>query len=942
VPKTTKPTITAPIDFIGKLFEWTDAPIYFSSLANNRDDADEPGERHVSTRDIVALNQFIAKWDRPKRGLFFSVGILKAHARRFKASVVQTSFLHADVDFKNVDGGEAAAREALKLLRLQPTFIVASGNGLHLYWMLREPIDTQPEIDRIEALLRQLADHVAGDLQVCEVSRLMRLPGTHNTKDDAWKPVTVERASSVAFEIDELEEWMSETAPLLRRKSVAGKEPAAQHLGPGDVFINAAKLQGFKPPVDVEARLRAMTYGGPEDSSIHATQLSVSASLLNAGRPLDEVVGLLLEATRAAAGDLGRHWNWTREEWTIRKLCQTWVGKHPQEPQQTQQCLLDDSLNVTAIKGGKNRVKTPPHSQGAQIVSAVAVDEARAKRKAKPSGKDGVPDHIDVGRTVLESLRQRDMGVLFTPKGAYRYEDGLWHLETDIGMRAWLDAQIEACVRALPVKSANRLVNEARAWVIRNPDLHKDFVDWDGHGQIPTMSGLVHPQTGKLTPATPGHWVTWRVPFQYWPEAGCRYWLEMLDSMLADREPDVRAQYVGMIQEILGAALIDRKGKGLSKALVAWGPQDTGKSGLMDVMGGLFGPDVNTTPLAVLDANHSTMGFLDRRPWVLHEAFEQSVWHLSSVVKSIISGDAININVKNGPYLSRRVSAPVFWATNHAPQFREATRAIVERMIIVPCRQTFSQAVPTGAAIEARRLGYASPAELVLATEMAGVLAWAVEGLRRCLPRGHFIVPVDAQEASNEVRLDSNIVAGFVEDCVDFSPDGMVSTADFSAAFVSWWLEHKGEERGAPSGDRIAKALRALGDQRIATDRVELRDMHRRYYAGLKLNPEGMRHWKNTVTNEAFAFQGRKASTSSVDEGPNTYVPSTWDEKPAVVVMRRAHKNSMTASMTTSVTGHAAAVIGMTADDDDDERSSSGHRAGHVGQPIGEPRKPRF
>ena len=56
-----------------------------------------------------------------------------------------------------------------------------------------------------------------------------------------------------------------------------------------------------------------MVYGGSGDSGIHATQLSVSASLLSRGHSEDEVVALLLEATARAAGELGERWNWQRE-----------------------------------------------------------------------------------------------------------------------------------------------------------------------------------------------------------------------------------------------------------------------------------------------------------------------------------------------------------------------------------------------------------------------------------------------------------------------------------------------------------------------------------------------------------------------------------------------------------------------------------------------------
>jgi hypothetical protein len=91
-----------------------------------------------------------------------------------------------------------------------------------------------------------------------------------------------------------------------------------------------AELFGHAAPIDVEARLAAMSYQGAGDAAIHSTQVSVSAALLNRGHPTDEVVEILMAATRAAAGAYGERWNWRREERAIRKACDTWLEKHPE------------------------------------------------------------------------------------------------------------------------------------------------------------------------------------------------------------------------------------------------------------------------------------------------------------------------------------------------------------------------------------------------------------------------------------------------------------------------------------------------------------------------------------------------------------------------------------------------------------------------------------
>jgi hypothetical protein len=128
----------------------------------------------------------------------------------------------------------------------------------------------------------------------------------------------------ITFELDELEEMLCEVSPIVLRKL----RPAQDDDNP---FSNAASDPTFKPVIDVARRLSTMCYMGGNDTAIHGTQVSVTASMLNAGFEIDEVVSHVLEATRAKAGDYGKRWNWTREERAIRGMCDTWLKKHPQD-----------------------------------------------------------------------------------------------------------------------------------------------------------------------------------------------------------------------------------------------------------------------------------------------------------------------------------------------------------------------------------------------------------------------------------------------------------------------------------------------------------------------------------------------------------------------------------------------------------------------------------
>jgi hypothetical protein len=558
---------------------------------------------------------------------------------------------------------------------------------------------------------------VGGDMLgmlVTQVAALMRVVGSHNSKRDEWKDVVVVDNTGHRYELDDLEEEMLFiTSPIVLRKQ--RPPPTAGEINP---FLDAAKSLGFKLPIDVEKRLAGMLYMGHGDASIHKTQIEVSASLLGRGVEIEEIVKLLLDATRSASGHYGARWNWRREENEIRKACATWLVKHP-----------PDEKKIAAPKP--------------VLISATVhkLDDARPK-EAKPKSQkviDRENMHILVGQTVLKVLADKGTSVMIVGDQLWRYADGMWTAPDNHG-RNYLDLQIETCIRALgTVTSAVKLVSEVRAWIFfRNPDINHGTVQWDDHGKIAVRGGLIDPVTFEFVTANPSQHVTARIDCEYLADAKCPTWLTMLEATFFDRTDDIRADTIGLIQEIFGAALIEKKSKALSRALIFHGASNTGKTDLIKAIWPTNRSAIST-PFAALVGTHGLMEFARKAPWVLHEAFEAGKWHFTSQVKSILSGDPVQINIKNGALVTQRIRQPIIWGTNFPPpQFKEATRAMINGMIVIDTYVVFDPKNPVGVAVTGRAAGYSEPSELILATEKPGLLNWALAGLRRALHRGYF------------------------------------------------------------------------------------------------------------------------------------------------------------------------------------------------------------
>lgn len=101
------------------------------------------------------------------------------HPRGKKADALCITALWVDID----DDNEAAAGR-LFATALFPSIMVASGGGYHGYWLLKQPHYIHDEIDihETERLLKGMALACGGDTSVADLARIMRLPGTVNTK----------------------------------------------------------------------------------------------------------------------------------------------------------------------------------------------------------------------------------------------------------------------------------------------------------------------------------------------------------------------------------------------------------------------------------------------------------------------------------------------------------------------------------------------------------------------------------------------------------------------------------------------------------------------------------------------------------------------------------------------------------------------------------------
>jgi hypothetical protein len=219
------------------------------------------------TRDVDRICEFIDKWDVPGRGVYYCVSTILEGKRRTIETAHELKFIFVDIDYKDVVESPKEIDRIIAELLCKPSRIHRTGNGLHLLWDLDKPLT---DTNKARKILRAVCRVMGADPHVCHPAAYMRMPGTHNSKFSQWTLVKASMPSDLFYNISQIESAFdprTNTRLFLTRKDRDDLNP----------FLAFAKDMGFSPPIDVEARLKAMQFGGGGDKGIHTTQIAVEA-----------------------------------------------------------------------------------------------------------------------------------------------------------------------------------------------------------------------------------------------------------------------------------------------------------------------------------------------------------------------------------------------------------------------------------------------------------------------------------------------------------------------------------------------------------------------------------------------------------------------------------------------------------------------------------------
>lgn len=810
---------TTSADFLKRLFGETSQEVELRACPNDRSGA----ASSRFTRDAADILSFCASKDQDGTGVYFGCctrrEVRDAAGKRLgnKDAAAECPALWVDIDCAKQGITHEQATSALAYLPHPPTIVVNSGGGLHAYWVLEDPVDlTQPAArDRVEMTLRRLALILAGDMACAEVARILRLPGTHNTKaatralnEGAAALCRVESDNGAVHDLDTLIEWLSDQRSVLH-----GKAPEAKPVQETNPFVAYARSAGYEPALDIDAALAAMSHGAAGENSIHQTQLRVSMSMIARGHDDDEIVTRILAATEAAA-PRDEKWNWRREEDAIRKMVSSGRGK-------------------ASTKEDKP-ARTQAMSAGNTALAVVRdIEEAREKRdgpKAKKTSADKADEIVVLGGAALAAWQERYGPIQHSNGLSYTYRNGVWSEWSEVHDQILRIVMQEGCER-LNISPKPSLINAAVTYFMNRPDMFEDGIEFDQRNIIVAGDAVLDLDTMEIIPHSPDHQASYKIAADLNGKRECPAFIAFLQGAFADQPEDQIADIIGAVQEWFGSALMRNRPRALMKGMLVWGASRTGKTQLSEILRGLLGnASTVATSVADIGTDFGLQSLSTARAWIADDAVGQGETLDAERYKKLITGEQIGVRRKNMIDLQMRFGRPVMLTMNNLPRIKDGSLAVYNRSMMVKMTVVRPEDAPEPA-------GYTSIAAQIIAEELTGVLWWAIEGWQRAVARGRFAEPECMQEAVRSLQRSNDAVRAWADDAVVEDAGHKVAKVDLFAAFAGWYFLENGAGKNPWSQNGFIKALKnvfpSVGEQNAAV----------RYITGVRLTEEGTQHW---------------------------------------------------------------------------------------------------
>lgn len=408
----------------------------------------------------------------------------------------------------------------------------------------------------------------------------------------------------------------------------------------------------------------------------------------------------------------------------------------------------------------------------------VAIDVLRAQTGANSKTKPVKPTDDELAARYLAVHSDIAYGM-----GEWRrYQNGVWPVIEENEIRRDVTEILKAA-KSEGIRPTDGLLSSVIRFVRDGVEVSKD--KWDGNPDILVCkNGALHIPSGQLQPHSLHHYATFRLNFDYDPQAEAPFWQYALSSTIPDAKD--------FIQEFAGYCVTTDTSHEIAIWLV--GPAGSGKSTVQEGLQSFMGERVTNLGLADIERSRFALG--DLRGKTLAMASEQPAIYMQAswLLNKIISGETITTERKFKDPISFRPMVKILWAMNEMPRVPDAGNGLFRRVKVIkfPALEESKRDPDVKEAIK---------------LEGAGILNWALKGLQRLRARGRFDIPACVKDATTDFQTNNDIPSLFVQECCLTGADLKTQSQLLYDSYKEWCLKtgHKAMSSTtiAPEWDRL-------------------------------------------------------------------------------------------------------------------------------------------
>ena len=657
-------------------------------------------------------------WNAEGYGWFFTVN--QFPQQEWKSGLLKEENLlgfnafYSDIDFeKGITQADKKNRmqdiiaEAMEDGKPDPTFIVETQKGMHLYWVLKD----QGHLDQLttyKAVLDTICNYYGGDPSAKDTTRVLRVPYSFHWKQSPPFTISIYGASDETYTFEEM---VHSFPPALLTEKVRTIERGEF---PKDL---ADKIEALYPRI---------------------TRPSSEALLKKEGNHIPP--GMRNKSLHVAA-TLYRDANFS-----ISEAFNYFTTYHGLENEK--------GRGLKAMRATIRSAYAGEYTYGIHhefVVPHITDDERKeynqAVKKAVKEKKD--LDEMYFTEYEVQILKLHPTLHIDRAGQFYEYKEGVYGRLTDGEVEAMVyqhladDGLSKYATRS---KVADKIAALA-ALVITKP-----FITDEKPHIINLKNGLFNIDTNLLEPHTPEYVSIMQSPVMYDPDAKAPRWMQFLDEVT---KADLEQQSI--LQQFAGYALTSETK--YEKSLILVGPGGNGKGRYANVLRSLVGREnTSTINMHTLNERFGLSGLFGKKLNVIDEI--SGHYFESDNIKQIISGEPMSAEIKNKQErLEFRPTAKILFTVNELPRLNDTTEGIYRRFIIMAFDQVFREQEDTERNVKVRD----ADLETKLAAELPGIFNWAIEGLRSLRQNKGFSVTSKNLSHLEAYRRENSPLAEFLD-----------------------------------------------------------------------------------------------------------------------------------------------------------------------------------